>query len=129
MSFRKIKLSIFLLGVIMLFVLVGCGSTTSSSSVGGGNHTASSASWAYMFVKWQGHTYAVTASELKKASIGKQIGKVTSYSNQETEESNDNFSNIYKKGTLYYAIKGTSTHQAIAIKKADSTYIKAVFKH
>ncbi|KLT17944.1 hypothetical protein AA980_11135 [Neobacillus vireti] len=80
------------------------------------------ASWAYLFVVWDGYTYVV--SEEYVTEIDKEIGHVTKYSDREGTYSG-NFSNIYKKGTKYYSIKGISTDEAIAIQEKDGKYKKA----
>lgn len=80
------------------------------------------ASWAYLFVVWDGYTYVV--SEEYVTEIDKEIGHVTKYSDMEGTYSG-NFSNIYKKGTKYYSIKGFSTDEAIAIQDKDGKYKKA----
>ncbi|MFF2449461.1 hypothetical protein ACFVSW_20685 [Neobacillus sp. NPDC058068] len=80
------------------------------------------ASWAYLFVVWDGYTYVV--SDEYVTVIDKEIGHVTKYSDMEGTYSG-NFSNIYKKGTKYYSIKGISTDEAIAIQEKDGKYKKA----
>ncbi|WHY87254.1 hypothetical protein QNH39_05185 [Neobacillus novalis] len=82
----------------------------------------SSASWVNLFVVWDGYTYVV--SDENVTEIDKEIGHVTKYSDMEGTYSG-NFSNIYKKGTKYYSIKGISTDDAIAIKEKDGIYKKA----
>jgi hypothetical protein len=80
------------------------------------------ASWAYLFVVWDGYTYVV--SDENVTEIDKEIGHVTKYSDREGTYSG-NFSNIYKKGTKYYSIKGINTDEAIAIQDKDGKYKKA----
>lgn len=79
-------------------------------------------SWAYYFVVWDGYIYVVTDEYVTE--IDKKIGKVTKYSDM--ERYSGNFSNVYKKGTKYYSIKGVSTDEAIAIKEGNGKYKKAV---
>ena len=83
----------------------------------------SSASWAYLFVVWDGFTYVITDEKVEE--VDKKIGAVTRYSDMEGTYSG-NFSNAYKKGTQYFSIKGVSTDVAIAVQKEDGTYIKAI---
>ncbi|KGP91863.1 hypothetical protein N780_16050 [Pontibacillus chungwhensis BH030062] len=78
-------------------------------------------SWAYPFVVWDNSLYIVTEEEVK--DVGEKIGKVTRYSDM--EQYGGNFSNVYEKGTHYYAIEGVSTGQAIAVREASGTYVKA----
>jgi hypothetical protein len=80
------------------------------------------ASWAYAFVVYDGNIYSETHIELKQ--IGKQIGKVTMYSDQEGTYSG-NFLNKFPKGTEYYEIKGFKTKDAIAVKESKELFIKA----
>ncbi|MGE8205294.1 hypothetical protein ACQKP0_12070 [Heyndrickxia sp. NPDC080065] len=83
----------------------------------------SSASWAYLFVVWDGFVYVVSDEFVEE--IDKEIGHVTKYSDKEGTYSG-NFSNTYKKGTKYYSIKGISTDKAIAIQDKNGKYKKAI---
>ena len=89
--------------------------------------TRVSASWAYPFVKWNNETYVVTEEVVNETNIGKRIGEVTVYSDEEgTYEGN--FSNIYKEGTEYYEISNINTKESIAIKNDKRTvYLKLLF--
>ena len=78
-------------------------------------------SWAYPFVVWDNHIYVV--SEETVLDVEKKIGKVTKYSDMETYSGN--FSNVFRKGTKYYSIKGIDTTIAIAVQSSDGQYIKA----
>ncbi|MGE6256713.1 hypothetical protein ACQKCU_02205 [Heyndrickxia sporothermodurans] len=80
------------------------------------------ASWAYPFVVWDRYVYVV--SDEVVIEIDKQIGRVTKYSDKEGNYGG-NFSNVYKKGTKYYSIKGISTDIAIAVQEKDGHYKKA----
>ncbi len=99
------------------FLLSACTDSQSGSS---------SASWAFPFVKWEGHVYVITDDTVPSKNIGRMIGKVTRYSDVEGTEGQDNFSNAFKKGTVYYEINGGSTENQLAVKKENGTYIKAV---
>jgi hypothetical protein len=79
-------------------------------------------SWAYSFVVWDGYIYVV--SDEYVTEIDSEIGKVTKYSDM--EQYSGNFSNVYKKGTKYYSIKGISTDDVIAIQDDDGKFKKAV---
>lgn len=78
-------------------------------------------SWAYPFVVWDGYIYVI--SDEYVTEIGNEIGYVTRYSDM--EQYSGNFSNAYKRGTLFYSIKDISTDQAIAVEESDGQYIKA----
>ena len=81
------------------------------------------ASWAYPFVVWDGYIYVVSDEFVEE--VDEEIGRVTKYSNKEGTYSG-NFSNVYKKGTNYYSIKGVSTDEEIAIEEEGGKYKKAV---
>lgn len=82
-----------------------------------------SADWAYPFVVWDGYIYVVSDEFVK--GVDEKIGRVTKYSDREGTYSG-NFSNVYKKGTNYYSIKGVSTDETIAIEEERGKYKKAV---
>lgn len=84
------------------------------------------ADWAYRFVVNEGKSYIVSNTQVESAQIGSKIGMVTSYSDKEGTYSG-NFSNVYPKGTEYYAIKDISINEAIAIKQDDGSFIKAAY--
>ncbi len=81
------------------------------------------ASWAYAFVVWDGYIYVVSDEFVEE--VDEEIGRVTKYSDTEGTYSG-NFSNVYKKGTAYYSIKGVSTDEAIAVEDGVGKYKKAV---
>jgi len=80
------------------------------------------ANWAYPFVVWNGYTYVISDEKVEK--VGKEIGHVTKYSDMEGTYTG-NFSNAYKKGTKYFAIKGISTDEAIAVQDEKGKFVKA----
>ncbi|GIO63791.1 hypothetical protein J43TS9_53650 [Paenibacillus cineris] len=84
-----------------------------------------SASWAYPFVVYSGHIYRVTEQAVQPEDVGQKIGKVTKYSDREGTY-RGNFSNMYPKGTGYYAIEGRSRQEAIAVRTGEDTYILAI---
>ncbi|WP_419874680.1 hypothetical protein [Candidatus Pristimantibacillus sp. PTI5] len=88
---------------------------------------AAHADWASRFVVNDGMSYTVSDQTVEIEHIGERIGKVTSYSDEEGTYSG-NFSNVYPKGTEYYAIKGVEAHVAIAVKAADDSFIKANYE-
>ena len=79
----------------------------------------SNASWAYPFVVWDGFVYVISDEFVEE--VDNKIGRVTKYSDREGTYSG-NFSNIYKKGTAYYSIKGISTDEAIAVEDGEGKY-------
>ena len=82
-----------------------------------------SADWAYPFVVWDGYVYAISDEFVEE--IEGEIGRVTKYSDREGTYSG-NFSNVYKKGTNYYSIKGVSTDEAIAVEDEEGKHKRAV---
>ncbi|MEK5389095.1 hypothetical protein NSQ59_01770 [Margalitia sp. FSL K6-0131] len=80
------------------------------------------ADWAYPFVVWNGYIYVVSEEKVEK--VDKEIGHVTKYSDREGTYSG-NFSNVFKKGTKYYSIKGISTDEAIAVQDGKGKFVKA----
>ncbi|QPQ30372.1 hypothetical protein [Lysinibacillus sp. JNUCC 51] len=86
-------------------------------------------SWAYPFVVWKGKVYEVKQNEfIEDSEIVKSIGEVKTKPNDMTGEYYGDASNYFPKGTKYYAIKGTSTSIAIAVKE-NNQWVKAVFVH
>jgi len=83
------------------------------------------ADWAYPFVVWDGYIYVISDEKVEK--VDKKIGHVTKYSDREGTYSG-NFSNVFKKGTKYYSIKGISTDEAIAVQDGNGKYKKATRK-
>lgn len=90
--------------------------------------TAIHADWAYQFVVNKGKAYVITDERVEQDQVGKRVGKVTAYSDQEGTYSG-NFSNTYPKGTEYYAIQGMNVNEAIAVKIGDGSYVKAGYNH
>ena len=110
------KFTISLLGILWFSILVGCSEQGESSN-----------SWAYDFVKWNGESYVVNESaKVKKQDIGKPLGEVEVYLEQEQNETTKNSSNIFKEGTKYFVIKGIKTSEAIAVRIENGNYIKAI---
>jgi hypothetical protein len=85
------------------------------------------AKWAYAFVVYDGNIYVVSETHIEPNKIGKKIGKVTKYSDQEGTYSG-NFSNQFPRGTEYYEIEGVKTNEAIAIKESKESFIKAKYE-
>ncbi|WP_433594995.1 hypothetical protein [Lysinibacillus xylanilyticus] len=80
-------------------------------------------SWAFGFVVWDGYIYQLSDEYVDE--VDEEIGKVTRYSDTEGTYYG-NFSNVYEKGTKYYAMRGISTEEAIAIEEEDGMYRKAI---
>jgi hypothetical protein len=91
-----------------------------------GMATRASADWASKFVVYDGGIYRVTDTEISADKIGKKVGKVSRYSDQEGTY-RGNFSNTFAKGTPYYAIQGESIQELIAVKGPDGEYMAAVY--
>ncbi|MBB3111877.1 hypothetical protein FHS18_003945 [Paenibacillus phyllosphaerae] len=84
------------------------------------------ADWAHRFVVNEGKKYIVTDEPVAAGLVGDQVGKVTKYSDREGTYSG-NFSNHFPKGTSYYAIRDLGQKEAIAVKAADGTFVKATY--
>lgn len=84
------------------------------------------ASWAYPFVKWNGHTYVITDETVTET--GKLLGTVTKYSTNEHEEFSNSSSNYFPEGTKLYAIAGLDPNQYIAGATASRAFVKAVVR-
>ena len=110
----RIKYLFFLL--IAFAFLSGC-SNDSSAVI-----NISLASWHSDFVVWDGYTYQLRDEYVE--NVDEEIGEVTMYTDTEGTYSG-NFSNVYEKGTKYYAIQGISTEEAIAIEEGGK-YRKAI---
>lgn len=78
--------------------------------------------WVHQFVVWDGYVYVVKDEYVKE--IDEEIGQVTKYSDM--EQYAGNFSNVYKKGTKYYSIKGINKNDYIAVEVGSGKYKKAV---
>ncbi len=88
--------------------------------------SSSSSSWAYAFVVWNNRIYETTSDQVDK--IGKEIGSIQVYSDEEIDTYGDNFSNTSKIGTKLFEILDTDPAIAIAVQNGDS-YIKAVARN
>ena len=82
---------------------------------------AMATSWAYPFVVWDDYIYVMSDEYVEH--VTKEIGEVTKYSDM--EQFAGNFSNVYPKGTKYFAIEGVNTDIAIAIDIGEGHYMKA----
>lgn len=91
------------------------------------NSSVQALSWAYPFVVWSGNVYEVTDKEVIDSLIGKRIGEVKTKPNDMTGNYYGNASNYYPKGTEYFEISGISTDTAIAVKKEEGKWVKAVY--
>ena len=106
----------FFFSLIAIAFLSGCSNDASTVI------DNSTADWAFEFVVWDGYIYPLSDEYVD--DVDKEIGKVTRYSDMEGTYS-ENFSNVYEKGTKYYAIQGISTEEAIAIEE-EGKYRKAI---
>lgn len=99
------------LPLITLLLLVMCSSS------------AAVASWAYSFVVNDGKIYVVSEDRVDQSTLGDVVGKVTYHTDREGTYGG-NFSNIYPKGTKYYAIQGITPESAIAVETQEG-YVMA----
>lgn len=99
--------------LIALVFLSGCSNVFNKSSV----------DWAFSFIVWDGYIYQLSDEYVE--DIGEEIGEVTKYSDAEGTYSG-NFSNLYEKGTIYYAIQGISKEEAIAIEEEEGKFRKVI---
>lgn len=84
------------------------------------------ADWASRFVVYAGGNYTVTDEVIDPSSIGDNIGQVTQYSDREGTY-RGNFSNVFPKGTAYFAIRDIDANQRIAVLTPEGTYIAAAY--
>ncbi|WP_391122629.1 hypothetical protein [Psychrobacillus sp. L3] len=110
------RIKYFFFSLIAIAFLSGC-SNDSSAVINN-----SSAEWAFEFVVWNGYIYQL--SDKYVDDVDEEIGEVTKYSDMEGTYFG-NFSNVYEKGTKYYAMKGIRTEEAIAIEE-EGKYRKAI---
>ena len=111
------KLKYFFFSLIAIAVLSGCSNDSSA------NINNSSADWAFSYVVWNGYIYQLSDEYVD--DLGDEISEVTKHSDTEGTYSG-NFSNLYEKGTKYFAMQGISTEEAIAIEEEDGKYRKAI---
>lgn len=100
--------------LITLLLLVMCSSP------------AAVASWAYSFVVNDGKIYVVSEDRVDQSTLGDVVGKVTYHTDREGTYGG-NFSNIYPKGTKYYAIQGMTPESAIAVETQEG-YVMARYE-
>lgn len=84
-------------------------------------------SWAYPFVVWKGNVYEVTEEKVPESEIGKVIGKVKWKANDMSGEYFGDASNMYTRGTKYYAINRISAKSAFAVEVQKNEWQKAVY--
>lgn len=89
--------------LITLLLLVMCSSP------------AALASWAYSFVVNDGKIYVMSEDPVEASALGDVVGKVTYHTDREGTYGG-NFSNVYPKGTKYYAVQGIAPETAIAVE-------------
>ena len=96
--------------VFMVIFLVGC---------------SSSASWAFQFIKYNDTHYIVTEEKIESNLLGEKLGEVKHFLEEE-RDSRDLSSNIYREGTEFFEINGTSSSEAIAVKNGQGEIVKLV---
>lgn len=87
---------------------------------------AAVASWAYPFVVNDGKIFVVSEDRVEESTLGDVVGKVTYHTDQEGTYGG-NFSNIYPKGTKYYAIQGIAPESTIAVETQEG-YVMARYE-
>ena len=110
------RIKYFFFSLVAIAFLSGCSNDPSAIIKN------STASWAFQFVVWDGYIYQLSDEYVE--DVVEEIGEVTKYSDMEGTYSG-NFSNVYEKGTKYYAMQGISTEEAIAIEE-EGKYRKAI---
>ena len=105
------------MALILLFSLA-----LSACNKGASPSNQSSADWAYGFVVWNDDSYEHIKEEVTKEEIERSIGEVNKYSDHEGIYSNG-FSNVFRKGTKLYKMKGIDIDQFIAAE-LDGKYFK-----
>lgn len=100
--------------LITLLLLVMCSSS------------AAVASWAYSFVVNDGKIFVVSEDRVDQSTLGDVVGKVTYHTDREGTYGG-NFSNIYQKGTKYFAIQGITPESAIAVETQEG-YVMARYE-
>ncbi|EGG31548.1 hypothetical protein [Paenibacillus sp. HGF5] len=73
------------------------------------------ASYAYSFVVNDGKIYIMSENPVEASALGDVVGKVTYHTDREGTYGG-NFSNVYPKGTKYYAVQGIAPETAIAVE-------------
>lgn len=96
----------FFLIVMAIGFLSGCSNPSNNSS----------ADWVSDFVVWNGCIYQLSEEFVEE--VDGEIGRVTKHSDTEGTYTG-NFSNVYEKGTKFYAIQGTDPDEAIAVEEED----------
>ncbi|GIO98901.1 hypothetical protein J14TS5_39870 [Paenibacillus lautus] len=87
---------------------------------------AAVASWAYSFVVNDGKVFVVSEDRVDESTLGDVVGKVTYHTDQEGTYGG-NFSNIYPRGTKYYAVQGIAPELAIAVETQEG-YLMARYE-
>lgn len=83
-------------------------------------------SFPYPLVKWNNQVYQITSDFVDINNVDKEIGEIVNVSLDEADETPDNFSNYYSKGTKIFSIIKVDTKEAIAIETGQNKYVKAV---
>ncbi|WP_133257526.1 hypothetical protein [Paenibacillus montanisoli] len=91
-----------------------------------------SADWRYSFVVWEGKMYTFNnpTETLEANEIGKEIGNVEQYSDNEAANFNSAkiFSNRFKEGSKLFEINELSSDLSIAVKDYDGLFIKGNYE-
>ncbi|NLP51695.1 hypothetical protein [Bacillus sp. RO1] len=85
--------------------------------------------WAYPFVVYKGGVYEVTEERLTTGEIGDEIGEVKSRADEYSGKYYGDASNLFARGTKYYAIEGVGPDTSIAVEVRSGEWVKAVYLH
>ncbi|SEP17887.1 hypothetical protein [Paenibacillus sp. OV219] len=110
--------------LIVCVIITGCNSGSNTTS-------KSSGDWNTLLVTWKENLYTYHGEEVSSDKIGKEIGEVTVYSDEETRDftRKDVFSNFLQAGTKLYTITDTAEEKAIAAKDIkNQKYIKLIYE-
>lgn len=120
------RITFILFMVICVIIVSACSSNTTDNSNNNDNTITkeNQQSFPYPLVKWNNHIYKITNESIDE--IDKEIGEIEYQSLNEEEDTPDNYSNYYSKGTKLFSIKGVDTNDAIAVQLGEGNYIKVV---
>lgn len=107
-------MKIFFATIIIALTLLGCSAQEKKNKA-----------LSFEFVSWEDEIYVVNDGEkVKKEEVGHRIGEVMEFVKPRVRNYQGTASNVFKKGTNLYEIKGIGTNKGIAIQKDDGEFIK-----
>jgi hypothetical protein len=109
-------MKMFLATIMISITLLGCSAQEKTDEA-----------LSFEFVSWENEIYVVSDGEqVEKEEVGRGIGEVTEFIEQEWRNYQGTVSNVFKEGTKLYEIKGIRTNRSIAIQKVDGGFIKGI---